>query len=136
MEDYRTAGIVRECLIRQVPEASDLHMKLARLHTVPAIRQRVERYCRRLHAYAQDPAGPAEARAEASRRAHLLRLHLEVLTDCLSHEPPPGWTGEPADTPSPAADGVSDSGRSAGGHAGTAGVIDLDAARAARGRGA
>jgi len=131
MEEYRLAGIVRECLIRQVPEASDLHMKLARLHTLPAIRQRVERYCGHLHAYAQDPTGSAEARAEASRRAHLLLLHLETLTDCLSQEPPAKWKGDPADAPSPA-----DDGRSAGGHAGAAGVIDLDAARAARGRGA
>lgn len=129
MEDHQAAGILRACLIRQVPEADDLHVRLATRHTVAAVHRQVERYCRHLDAYAQDPAAPAEDRAEASRRARVLLLHVEALGDCVRQD----LSAEPAaefdDTLSPA-----DNSRPESGNAGTAGVIDLDAARAARGR--
>lgn len=129
MEDHQAAGILRACLIRQVPEADDLHVRLATRHTVAAVHRQVERYCRRLDAYAQDPAAPAEARSEASRRARVLLLHVEALGDCVRRELSAEPGAEPADTPSLADDRRPDSG-----HAGPAGVVDLDAARAARGR--
>ena len=123
--DHQTAGIVRASLIRQAPDETTLHARLASVHTLTGIRCHLVRHCDRLRAEAGDPAVSLAARASAARRVAHLETQLAAILDLLL-ETLPAAAGAPG---RPAGDGRSvDEGR------GREIVIDLAAARAARGR--
>lgn len=86
--EHRTAGIVRASLIRQLPNETALHARLATVHSVAGIRRQVARQRDRLCAEAADRSAPDTARAEAARRADSLQALIEAIIDLLLDNAP------------------------------------------------
>lgn len=123
--DHRTAGIVRASLIHQAPDETTLHARLASVHSVTGIRRHLVRHCDLLRAEAADPDIPRADRAAAARRVDHLQTQLAAILDLLIESLPAAAaeTGPAAGEARPLA---ADADRET--------VIDLAAARAARGR--
>jgi hypothetical protein len=123
--DHRIAGIVRASLIRQAPDETTLHARLASVHTLTGIRRHLVRHCDRLRAEAAYPGIPLADRVAAARRVDHLQTQLAAILNLLIESLPPAEaeTGPAAgEAWQLAADADRDT------------VIDLAAARAARGR--
>ncbi len=86
--EHRDAGIARASLIRQVPDETALHARLATVHTLAGVRRQVVRHRNRLRAEAADPTATEAARDAAARRAEDLQAQIEAVIDLLLETAP------------------------------------------------
>lgn len=86
--EHRDAGIARASLIRQAPDETALHARLATVHTLAGVRRQVVRHCNRLRAEAADATATDAVRAAAARRAEHLQAQIEAVIDLLLENAP------------------------------------------------